>query len=348
MHLTSMAIDTLRSKGHDITDEEAEALEMAILLHDIGHGPYSHTLEHCLVNDASHEFLSGQFINRLNDELGGRLTLAAKIFANQYEKRFLYQLIVGQLDMDRMDYLRRDSFFTGVSEGAIGHDRIIKMLNVYNDELVVDAKGIYSIEKFLIARRLMYWQVYLHKTVICAEEMLVQIMSRAKELALAGEELFASPALRYFLYNDINKQDFLDDPEVLDQYALLDDVDVMASVKVWSQGSDPVLAPLCKALVNRRLLKVELTKSIPDEEKVAQLKELVVKKYGLPDAKQADYFVFSGSTSNYMYNPERGNIKILFKDGTLTDVASASDMMDISVLSAPVTKYYLCYPKGLM
>lgn len=344
MHLMGQAIEEIRSKGHEITDNEAKAVTIAILLHDIGHGPFSHALEHSIVNNVNHEDISQLFMNRLNEEFKGELTLAIKIFQNKYHKKFLHQLVSSQLDMDRLDYLKRDSFFTGVSEGVISSDRIIKMLNVANDQLAVEAKGIYSIEKFLIARRLMYWQVYLHKTVLSAENLLVNILKRAKELAQKKADLFCTPALRIFLYKQYSKKDFKNDPKLLDSFAILDDYDIMTSIKVWTTHKDPVLSMLCTQLVNRRLLKVEMQNLPFKEAKIHQIKEDVKKRYKVND-KEVNYFVFAGTVANDAYRGDEIGINILFKDGSTSDVAKASDQLNIDVLTKTVKKHYLCYPK---
>lgn len=344
MHLMGQAIEEIRSKGHDITDDEAKAVTIAILLHDIGHGPFSHALEHSIVNNVNHEDISQLFMSRLNEEFKGELTLAIKIFQNKYHKKFLHQLVSSQLDMDRLDYLKRDSFFTGVSEGVISSDRIIKMLNVANDQLAVEAKGIYSIEKFLIARRLMYWQVYLHKTVLSAENLLVNILKRAKELAQKKADLFCTPALRIFLYKQYSKKDFKNDPKLLDAFAILDDYDIMTSIKVWTTHKDPVLSMLCTQLVNRRLLKVEMQNLPFKEAKIRQIKEDVKKRYKVND-KEVNYFVFAGTVANDAYRGDEIGINILFKDGSTADVAKASDQLNIDVLAKTVKKHYLCYPK---
>lgn len=341
MHLMVLAIEEIRSKGHNVTDEEAEAVAIAILLHDIGHGPFSHALEHSIVSNITHEDISELFMSRLNKEFNGRLTLAIKIFQNKYSKKFLHQLVSSQLDMDRLDYLKRDSFFTGVSEGVISSDRIIKMLTVVNDQLAIEAKGIYSIEKFIIARRLMYWQVYLHKTVLSAENLLVHILKRAKELAKKNIELFCTPALETFLYRQYSKNDFKNNPLLLDTFALLDDYDIMTSIKVWVTHDDFILSNLCKQLVNRKLFTVEMQGKPFQPSKIAELKKNIRKQCKLND-REIDYFVFSGSVSNDAY---RGEINILYKDGTLQDIAKASDQLNIDVLTKTVKKYYLCYPK---
>ena len=330
MHLMTDAIDVLRSKQIKITDAEAEAAAVAILLHDIGHGPFSHALEHTLVQGINHEDISALLMEKLNKEFKGKLTLAIKIFNNKYKKKFLHQLVSSQLDMDRLDYLKRDSFFTGVSEGVISSDRIIKMLYVKNDELAVEEKGIYSIEKFIIARRLMYWQVYLHKTVVAAENMLVNILKRAKELSNKGENLFATPALEVFLKNNYGKKDFITKKDLLDTFALLDDYDIFSSIKVWTKHSDKTLATLCKNLVERKLFKIEMKKENID-----------------PAYKEASYYVVSGEVENSAYKPNNVKINILMKDGSVMDIARAGDQLNVEVLSKTVKKYFICYPKNL-
>ncbi|OFY84883.1 MAG: phosphohydrolase [Bacteroidetes bacterium RIFCSPLOWO2_12_FULL_35_15] len=344
MHLMGEAIEVIRSKGNEITDDEAKAVTIAILLHDIGHGPFSHALEHSIVSNISHEAISELFMYRLNTEFKGELTLAIKIFQNKYHKKFLHQLVSSQLDMDRLDYLKRDSFFTGVSEGVVSSDRIIIMLNVVNDQLAVEAKGIYSIEKFIVARRLMYWQVYLHKTVLSAENLLVNILKRAKELAQKKEDLFCTPALKTFLYKQFTLQDFIKKPEILETFALLDDSDIMTSVKVWTKHKDAVLSKLCEQLVNRKLFKIELQNLPFKEEKIKEIKNKIKALYKLND-KQVNYFVFSGNVENDAYRADKISINILFKDGSVSDIAKASDQLNIQVLAKTVKKYYLCYPK---
>jgi hypothetical protein len=346
MHLMGQAIDTIRSKGHEITDEEAKGVTIAILLHDIGHGPFSHALEHSIVSNVNHEDISELFMDNLNATFKGELSLAIKIFQNKYKKKFLHQLVSSQLDMDRLDYLKRDSFFTGVSEGVISTERIIKMLNVVNDELVVEAKGIYSIEKFIIARRLMYWQVYLHKTVLSAENMLVHILKRAKELAEKKVELFCTPSLRTFLYNKYSKEDFINNPKVLLAFADLDDYDIMASVKVWAAEpeKDKVLALLSSLLLNRGLFGVELQNQPFKDDKIVAFKKDAKKKLGLNE-KEVNYFVFTGNVTNDAYRSDKIRINILFKDGLVRDIADASDQLSIDVLAKTVKKHYLCFPK---
>ncbi len=344
MHLMGEAIAQLREQGHDITHEEAEAVRTCILLHDIGHGPFSHTLEHSLVSGVNHEELSLIMMERINDEYKGKLNLTLQIFRNNYPKKFLHQLVSGQLDMDRIDYLSRDSFYSGVSEGIIGGARIIKMLNVYNGELVVDIKGIYSIEKFLVARRLMYWQVYLHKTSVAAEKMLMNILRRAKELACSNVQLFSSPSLHYFLYKNITKEDFTLSNEALEKFALLDDNDILCAVKVWSEHEDVVLGTLCKSFMNRRLFKVKVYESEMDTEKRLTLLEQYTRHFGV-NISEAEYFIGEETVSTDTYNPKDDRINILYKDGRVKDIAEASDMLNINVLTKKVERHYFCYYK---
>lgn len=342
MYLMNEAIAALRSKGIEITDREAESVSAAILLHDIGHGPFSHVLEYTLVKNLTHETVSLQMMETINKESGGKLDLAMQIFKDEYPKRFLHQMVSGQLDMDRLDYLRRDSFFTGVTEGNIGSARIIKMLNVKDDKLVVDAKGIYSIENFLTARRLMYWQVYLHKTAVAAEKVLVNTLLRAKELSLRGVELFASPSLSYFLCNDITEKDFKQNGEALQQFMLLDDTDIWSSMKAWSNHSDKVLACLSRCLVNRVLFKTEISSEPFDENRKREYVSTFAKKLNISE-NDAAYLVSTDTISTNMYNSEDDRIGIYFSDGTVKDIAEASDMLNISLLSKEVRKYYFCY-----
>ena len=348
-HLMRQAINILRLKGHDITNEEAEAVTIAILLHDIGHAPFSHVLENTLVN-ISHEEISLLLMQELNREFNGKLDLAIRIFTNQYKKLFLHQLVASQLDMDRLDYLSRDSFFTGVAEGTVGIDRIIKMLNVYEDKLVVDVKGIYSIEKFLISRRLMYWQVYLHKTVVAAEFLLINVLRRAKELISDGIEVYATPTLKIFLNNTFSPGDFAKNIEtegkkVLHWYTLLDDNDLLISIKEWQNHPDLVLSRLAKSLTNRKLLRIKFSDKPlpkPDEEKYLQLirEKIVTKK------KLAKYFLITGAITNSAYNKHDENIYVLNKDQTIKELNEASDI-NLSALSKTVRKYFVCYPKEL-
>ena len=345
MHLTTKAINELRLKGHSISDEESKGVEIAMLLHDIGHGPFSHALEHSMVKGISHETVSRLFMNRLNTQFDGKLQLALEIFEDKYPKHFLHKLVSGQFDMDRLDYLKRDSFFTGVSEGIINYERLLNMIDVYGDELVIEAKGIYSVEKFITARRLMYWQVYLHKTVLAAEFMLIRLLKRAKQLALAGERLFATPVLEYFLKQEILEQQFNEDAEVLEQFALLDDYDIFTAMKVWTRHPDKILSTFSKSIVNRRLFRIELQNKPFDPAYIEEISKRIKQEYALTE-EELDYFVFHNQTSNYTYHPGQDNINILFKDGTVLDIAEASDELNISLLSKPVTKYFLCYPKG--
>jgi len=347
MHLMGMAIETLRSKGHAISDDEEEAVTIAILLHDIGHGPFSHALEESIVEHISHEDISTMIMQRLNRQFDGCLTLAIEIFEDKYPRRFLHQLVSSQLDMDRMDYLNRDSFFTGVSEGVISSDRIIKMLNVVHDEIVVEAKGIYSIEKFLIARRLMYWQVYLHKTVIAGEQLLVKILKRSRELALRGEEVFTTPALSKFLKKPISREAFLNEDHYLDTFASLDDTDIMAAVKVWATHPDFVLSKLCTDLIHRNLYKVDITNTPPDASFVNDLLQKAQKKYNI-SGQEASYFVFTDTIRNKAYKSDDGKICILMKDGIIKDITEASDNSNLEALAKTVEKYIVCYDKRLI
>ncbi|MCT4581897.1 MAG: HD domain-containing protein [Flavobacteriales bacterium] len=342
-NLMQQAIEVLRSKGHEITDEEAKGVTLAILLHDIGHGPYSHALEHTIAKGVHHEELSLLFMEKLNQEFKGQLSTAIEIFTNRYPKKFLHQLVSSQLDMDRLDYLKRDSFYTGVSEGVVSNQRIIKMLDVVNDELVIQEKGIYSIEKFIVARRLMYWQVYLHKTVISAEFLLVKILERAKELAQNGEKLFCSPSLELFLYSDITKKDF-EKEEVLNAFATLDDYDVLGAIKVWTTHADKVLSTLSEMLTNRHLLKIWMQNEPFTAQTLTEYQKIAAEKYGLTKA-EADYFVFTDEIENNAYNANSDSINILYKSGKILDITEASDNLNIQALTKPVKKYFLCYPR---
>ena len=346
MHLMNEAIEVLRFKGHDITEKEALAVRIAILLHDIGHGPFSHALENSIVSEINHEYISEIFMDKLNKEFNGQLTLAIEIFKNKYHKKFLHQLVSSQLDMDRLDYLRRDSFFTGVSEGITGTERIIAMLNVENNELVVDYKGIYSIEKFIIARRLMYWQVYLHKTVVSAEYLVLKILKRSKELAVNGVKFFATPNFEMFLYNKIDKNTFINDDSIIEKFSELDDYDILSSIKVWAKHEDEILSTLCECLIHRVLFKIKLQNQPFEEEFINDLKNSAIKKLKI-DKKNIDYFVFSDSLSNKIYIPQSEKINILFKDGKMLDITEASDQLNLEVLSKTIKKYFVCFPKGL-
>lgn len=340
-HLMGCALSELRNKGVEITPEEELAAKTGILLHDIGHGPYSHALENVLTENVNHEDISMLLMQRLNEEFNGSLDLTIAIFKNQYKKNFLHQLISGQLDVDRMDYLTRDSFFTGVSEGVIGYDRILKMLTVHNGELMVEEKGIYSIEKFLVARRLMYWQVYLHKTVLSAEQMLVNIVTRAKELALTGalKDGLSAP-LSFFLH-------YIGTPELvrkhLDQFCQLDDHDIMMALKTWRHHSDKVLSTLSSWLMDRKLLKVRFLPAPPDATEVAEKRRAVQLALGVTE-EESRYFVFDDSAINRMYNIHDERINILFKNGVIKDISEVDNALIQQTLSSPVKKFYFCYP----
>jgi HD superfamily phosphohydrolase len=336
MHLMGQAIEVIRAKGHAIDEEEAKAVTIAILLHDIGHGPFSHSLEHSLIKGTPHEEISLMFMEQLNEEFQGTLSMAIDIFRNNYPKKFLHQLVSSQLDMDRLDYLKRDSFFTGVTEGVIGSDRIIKMLNVHNDQLVVEEKGIYSIEKFLIARRLMYWQVYLHRTVVASEQILVMMLKRAQALTHGGVELFATPALAYFLQEQKKIS--------LEPFGLLDDNDILTSAKVWCNNSDLVLSMLADGLINRKLFSVELGNRSFQADRVAEIRRQVAERLSITSG-ESEYLVVSDSISNFAYSNMDDRITIMDKRGNTRDIAEASDILNISVLSKNVRKYFLCYPR---
>lgn len=346
MHLMGLAIEVLRAKGHAISEEEEESATIAILLHDIGHGPFSHALEHTLAQGIQHEDISLFIMDKLNEEFGGRLTQAIEIFKGKYHRKFFCQLISGQVDLDRMDYLNRDSFFTGVSEGVISFDRIIKMFNVVNDELVVEEKGIYSVEKFLIARRLMYWQVYLHKAVIAAEQLLVKILERAKELTANGVNLFATPALQHFLQHDVNQQNFFTEEVHLKQYTKLDDQDIYASVKVWEDSDDRILSKLCKMLNARKLYKVEISNDAPDQDRFERIAFQTAVALDVPE-DDISYFVFTDTIKNRAYNGTSSTINILMKNGSLIDITKASDLSNLASLDKTVKKHILCYVRDI-
>ncbi len=339
-HLMYNALTELKSKGIEITAEEEQGAKIAILLHDIGHGPYSHALENILVHDVSHEKLSIAIIRYLNQCFNNRLSIALDIFTYKYPKLFLCQLISGQLDVDRMDYLSRDSFFTGVSEGVIGYDRILKMLTVKDGQLMVEYKATYSIEKFLVARRLMYWQVYLHKTVLSAEKMLVSIVQRARELLGNGVALESTcKALDVFLKREVTD---LDDPKTLQLFCQLDDYDLLSTIKKWMDEKDTVLSLLCRLLVERRLLKVEFTSTLPDILKIEKLKNEVAERINI-SKEDAGYFVFSGEAVNTTYNPRDERINILFRDGSVKDISHVDNALIHQTLSSPVKKFYICF-----
>ena len=342
MHLMKKAVNVLRFKGVTISEEEETALYVAILLHDIGHGPFSHAMEHSIVNNISHEKISLRFMELLNEEFNGSLTLAISIFKGEYNRKFMCQLISSQLDMDRADYLKRDSFYTGVAEGNVNSERLITMLRVVDDELVVEEKGIYSVEKFLIARRFMYWQVYLHKTGVVAEQLLTRILKRAKQLVSAGETLACSEPLFYFLKNEITESSF--DNKTLQVFASLDDYDIVSAMKTWQNHNDFVLRHLCSMIINRDLLKVKVKNKPIKKEALKLHANKLMENYNISQA-EADYFVFEGQITNQAYQQKKQNIHILLKTGKIKDVAKISDQLNLKALSKPVTKYYICYPK---
>ncbi len=346
MHLMSITLENLRFKGHNISDEEFEAAQLAILLHDVGHGPFSHTLEFSLLQGIRHEEISRMIINRLNEEFDGKLTLAQKIFDGRYERHFFHELVASQLDIDRLDYLMRDSFFTGVSEGTIGADRIIKMLDVVDDQIVVEEKGIYSIENFLSARRLMYWQVYLHKTSVGAEKMLIELIRRARKLNQQGVVVQATPQFSFFLKQDISHEDFINDPSIIDTFSILDDTDVWASIKYWLNHEDSVLQLLSRMILERRLFKIRLANEKIEKTEVTQLRKQVAATFRL-STSEAKYFVGQGDVSNSAYIVEGKTIKVLTKKGELVDVAQATDLPNIKAMSKIVKKHYLCWPKNI-
>jgi len=345
MHIMQKTIGVLRFKGTDISDEEENALCIAILLHDIGHGPFSHAMEHSIVENVNHEAISLLFMDSLNAIFEGKLTLAIQIFKGEYHRKFMLQLISSQLDMDRMDYLKRDSFYSGVAEGNINSERLIQMFNVQDDMLVIEEKGIYSVEKFLVARRLMYWQAYLHKTSVAAELILTKILKRAKELTHNGVILPASDPLQFFLQNKISLEDF--NGEVLTKFSYLDDFDIISAIKAWQFNNDFVLSELSKMIINRDLPKIRMQSDKVAKEEVIALRNDVMEKYALTE-KESDYFVFKGKIKNQAYNKTGEPIHILRKDRTIEDVVEASDQLNLKALSKPVTKYYLCFPKVLL
>lgn len=342
MFLMDEALKTLHVKGHEINTDEWNGAVAAILMHDIGHGPFSHVLEHSLVSKVTHERLSLLMMEQIDKEMGGKLQMAIDIFTDKYPKRFLHQLVSGQLDVDRLDYLRRDSFFTGVSEGNIGSARIIKMLDVRNDKLVVESKGIYSIENFLMSRRLMYWQVYLHKTAMAAEKMLINALKRARELTLNGEKLFSSPALSFFLSRETSQSDFENGSEALEHFVNLDDNDIWSALKVWASHKDIVLSVLSKGMVDRKLFKIEISdKEVSDENKENKLSQFI-NQFEI-SRHEAHYFISSDIVTTDMYNKQDDSIDILYKNGTIKDISKASDMLNIELLSKKVEKHYFAF-----
>ena len=345
MHIMQKAVQTLQFKGVSISEEEENALYIAILLHDIGHGPYSHAMEHSIVEEVHHEELSLLFMEQLNKEFDGKLALAIQVFKGEYHRKFMLQLISSQLDMDRMDYLKRDSFYSGVAEGNINSERLIQMMNVQDDYLVIEEKGIYSVEKFLVARRLMYWQAYLHKTSVVAELILTKILKRAKELTQKGMVLPCSEPLQFFLQNKISLADF--DKSVLDRFSYLDDYDVLGAIKAWQFHDDFVLQSLCRMILNRDLLKIQMSDDKPNKENLLAIKNKYISIAKISE-KEADYFVFKGKLKNQAYSKSSEPIRILKKDKSIEDVVEASDQLHLKALSKPVTKYFICFPKVVL
>ena len=341
MHLMQQVIKTIRDKGHKISEQEEEGVLIAILLHDIGHGPFSHALEHNIVEGIHHEYISLQFMNHLNDEFNGQLDLAIEIFKNQYRKKFLHQLVSSQLDMDRLDYIKRDSYFSGVEDGKIGSERIIKTLTIVDDQLVVEAKGIYSVENYLVARMSMYWQVYLHKTVLSAEFTLMNILKRAKELSAQGDDVSVNSEFDVFISTSFSKEDFRNS-EVLASFSKLDDIDVMSAIKIWRSNADPILSKLCNILLNRNLLKVDIRNEPFSSQEVEKRKQMVLEKTDLTE-EQLDYFVFTDSIKNSTYDFRQDEINILHKDGTVREILETADLLNTAGLKGPVEKHYLCY-----
>ena len=343
-HLMSEAIQNLQQKGNFIFDSEAEAVQAAILMHDIGHGPFSHVLENTLIHGISHEEISLMMMEEINRAMNGQLNLAISIFKGEYPKNFLHQLISSQLDMDRLDYLRRDSFYTGVTEGNIGSARIIKMLNVIDDSLVVEQKGIYSLENYLTTRRLMYWQVYLHRTCVAYEKVLVNMLKRAKELISKGEQVFASPALLYFLENDIDAEWFATHPEALQNYSELDDSDIWSAMKAWKHHNDKILSTLATDMLDRRIFKVEVLEEMPSDERIEELKRTIAEKMDI-SYEDAHYMMSLNTIQKDMYNVDDDKIQILYKNGEIKDISEASELLNVQLLSKKIRKYYLCYQR---
>lgn len=345
MHIMQKAIQVLRFKAVIISEQEENALYIAILLHDIGHGPFSHAMEHSIVENVNHEAISLLFMNTLNKEFDGQLNLAIEIFKGEYHRKFMLQLVSSQLDMDRMDYLKRDSFYSGVAEGNINSDRLIQMMNVVDDVLVIEEKGIYSVEKFLVARRLMYWQTYLHKTSVAAELILTKILKRAKELTHQKIKLPCSEPLKFFLENKIELADF--DESILNTFSLLDDFDIVSAIKAWQKNDDFVLSSLSNMIINRDLLKIRMHAEKVDKLQVIELRKKLIELYSISE-KESKYFIFKGKIKNQAYNKTGEPIHILKKDRTIEDVIEVSDQLNLKALSKPVTKYYICFPKVLL
>lgn len=343
-HLGSEALLTLQQKGQFIFDSEVEAVEAALLMHDIGHGPFSHVLENTLIRGISHEEISLLMMEQMNHDLGGQLNLAISIFKGEYPKNFLHQLISSQLDMDRLDYLRRDSFFTGVTEGNIGSARIIKMLNVVDDSLVVEQNGLYSIENYLTTRRLMYWQVYLHKTAVAYEKVLINMLNRAKDLTKSGMQVFAPPSLHYFLSHDVDAQWFAEHPEALNMYKDLDDNDIWSAMKAWRHSDDKILSTLAADMLDRHIFKVEVFEEPIPQERIDELSTRIADRMGI--SRQDTHYMMSVDTiQKDMYNVDDDNITILYKDGSTKDISKASELLNVQLLSKKIRKYYLCYQR---
>ena len=343
-YLMTEAVRSLQEKGNFIFDSEAEAVEAAILMHDIGHGPFSHVLENTLIHGISHEEISLMMMEKINSDFNGQLNLAISIFKGEYGKNFLHQLISSQLDMDRLDYLRRDSFYTGVTEGNIGSARIIKMLNVIDDSLVVEHKGIYSLENYLTTRRLMYWQVYLHRTCVAYEKVLINMLTRAKDLIKMGQDVFASPALYYFLSNNVDAAWFDTHPEALENYGELDDSDIWSAMKAWKHHSDKILSTLATDMLDRKIFKVEVHEEPITEDRIAELKEKIAQKLDI-SIDDAHYLMSVNTISKDMYNVDDDSITILYKDGSVRDISEASELLNVQLLSKKIRKYYLCYQR---
>ncbi|MBR4191645.1 MAG: HD domain-containing protein [Prevotella sp.] len=343
-YLMTEAVRSLQEKGNFIFDSEAEAVEAAILMHDIGHGPFSHVLENTLIHGISHEEISLMMMEKINSDFNGQLNLAISIFKGEYGKNFLHQLISSQLDMDRLDYLRRDSFYTGVTEGNIGSARIIKMLNVIDDSLVVEHKGIYSLENYLTTRRLMYWQVYLHRTCVAYEKVLINMLTRAKDLIKMGQDVFASPALYYFLSNNVDAAWFDTHPEALQNYGELDDSDIWSAMKAWKHHSDKILSTLATDMLDRKIFKVEVHEEPITEDRIAELKEKIAQKLDI-SIDDAHYLMSVNTISKDMYNVDDDSITILYKDGSVRDISEASELLNVQLLSKKIRKYYLCYQR---
>ncbi len=346
MHLMTEALDSLRDKGHDITCEEREGAELAILMHDIGHGPFSHALEHSIVGGINHEEISRYFMHNMSADFRFPLETAMQIFRDAHPKHFLHQLVSGQLDTDRLDYLKRDSFFCGVAEGIVNNDRIIKTMNVVRGNIGIDAKGLYSVEKFILARRMMYWQVYLHKTVLSAEALLIRILRRAKFLAHSGEKLFATPSLAYFLEKEAGHETFRNDPDALRHFSRIDDFDVITAIKIWTDHHDFILSTLSRWLINRELFRVEMQQKPFDEDQVESLKADLVRKMPV-SREEADYFVFTDITSNYTFDPLDNQLEVLLKNGEIIGLPEASGLFNLTLLTEPDVKHVLCYPKKI-